>query len=944
MKKIFFNCLVISLLVSLQNFGQYKQKVISSEDKIYLSHELIIKFKNDALSGGSASLKVETLRALDFLEAYSAKKIFDENSSRGSLNNIFSIKYKNEIDPLYASQKLKNNNMIEWIEPRYVYEVEYTPNDPLIGNQWGLNKVSAFQAWDVSKGDSNIVIGIVDTGVDWDHPDLNSHVWINYDEIPSNGIDDDNNGFIDDIRGWDFGGLNGIADNNPMEDRPDHGTHVAGIASAVTDNGTGIAGLGFNCKIMAIKTSQDDFRNPANQPYIVYGYEGILYAADNGARVINCSWGGGSYSIFGQEIINYAATKNATVVAAAGNSNSSSNHFPSGYDKVLSVASSDQGDLKSSFSNYGTSVDVSAPGEVIYSTWQNDTYSYASGTSMASPLVAGLAGLVAAKFPNYNAIQVAEQIRVTSDNIDDINPGYAKKLGKGRVNAYRAVTETNAKSVRAYNSVFIDDDGNNVFISGDAISLKTKIKNYLTAVSGMTVSLESTSPYLAITQGIKSGISLNTFDSLSFENDPFRFSVVGNPSANLVAELILHFNAGTYNDYQSFSIVLNPTFFTQKGNDVELTITSKGTLAFNDFPNNLQGRGFRFNDSQNHMFEGALMLATSASQVSDAARRTSLQNNDFAVEQPFVLRSPGPIADMEGFGIFNDNSAGTNKIGLQVKLFTYSFNSSGNENFIILRYRLLNTTANTISNLYAGLFFDWDMIDGSGADDFIKWDSLNNFGYVYHVGGNPNTHIASALLSLTQLGFWAILNQGGDGGFSIFDTDGFSDADKWMALSSGVGKKQAGAGDVSNVISTGPISIQPNTSTDVAFAIVAAENLTSLTNSVSNARTIYDNLLTDIKEVEGSSPTTFELFQNYPNPFNPSTVISYQLSASGNVSLKIFDVLGNEVATLIDNEWKEAGNYNYQLRINNYQLTTGVYFYRLQAGAFVQTKKLILLR
>ncbi|MBK7868385.1 MAG: S8 family serine peptidase [Ignavibacteriales bacterium] len=151
-------------------------------------------------------------------------------ASSNGLERIVSIKYDSDIDPEFAAGKMKNIAEIEWVEPRYVYKLSLVPNDPSYNSQWYLAKIKAADAWDINQGSTSIIVGIDDTGVDWDHPDLNANVWINPGEIENNGIDDDNNGYIDDFRGWDFGGSNGTPDNNPMEDQPDHGTHVAGCA------------------------------------------------------------------------------------------------------------------------------------------------------------------------------------------------------------------------------------------------------------------------------------------------------------------------------------------------------------------------------------------------------------------------------------------------------------------------------------------------------------------------------------------------------------------------------------------------------------------------------------------------------------------------------------------------------------------------------------------
>jgi hypothetical protein len=256
----------------------------------------------------------------------------------------------------------------------------------------------------------------------------------------------------------------------------------------------------------------------------------------------------------------------------------------------------------------------------------------------------------------------------------------------------------------------------------------------------------------------------------------------------------------------------------------------------------------------------------------------------------------------------------------------------------LLRYDIVNTNASAINNLYAGIFFDWDMLDGS--DDFTGYDSSENFGYCYHVGGSPDNWVAAALVSSDNYGFWAINNQGGDGGFNIYD--GFTDTEKWQALSSGVGKPQAGAGDISHVISSGPYSIQPNDTIHIAFAVAAGFSINDLRNAITNARIKYSQIPTAISFEDDNIPRGFYLSQNHPNPFNPSTKIRWQSHVGAWQTLKVFDVLGNEVATLM-NGYAPAGSYEVEFSSRNI-LTSGVYFYRLQVREFVEIKKMILLR
>ena len=344
---------------------------------------------------------------------------------------------------------------------------ETFPDDPDFINQWGLNQfndhdVDAPEAWDHCQGNSDVILAIIDSGVDWMHPDLggtspyiSGNIWINsieFDGTPN--IDDDGNGLIDDIRGWDWvDGVSGwpgedvdLPDNNPA-DFNGHGTHCAGIASAITDNSYGIAGLGWDCKIMALRAgwSIDDGGVEAGVVGMSFAAQAIFYATYKGASVINCSWG--SSNAGGLEIAaDYAVSHGIVLSVAAGNDNTSSqlDNYLSTRGDCIDVAATDADDQKADFSNHGTWIDVCAPGVDIFSTYYDhngagSSFATISGTSMAAPLVTGLAGLVKAKYAYWSGLTIRQHIKDTADDIDALNPGFSGQLGGGRINAFKAV-------------------------------------------------------------------------------------------------------------------------------------------------------------------------------------------------------------------------------------------------------------------------------------------------------------------------------------------------------------------------------------------------------------------------------------------------------------------------------------------------------------------------
>lgn len=361
-----------------------------------------------------------------------ARRAFNTRHER--LDGILMIRIE-EADLVFeAIHLLSEFDVVAYAEQPPVYQLFITPDD-LTDDQYNLLIVQAEQAWDITTGIADVKIAIVDDAFRLDHEDLSDAWHVNTGEIPGNGIDDDGNGYIDDELGWDAADMNPDASPPVFDDNQwSHGTHVAGIAGATTNNGTGIASMGFNCSLIPVKCTNAS-------PSITHGYEGVDYALSSGADVINMSWGGDQYTQTGQALMDAANDLGIVCVAAAGNSNVDIPMYPASFDYVISVGATDQQDQKASFSNFGATIDVMAPGVDIMSCVSGAPMNYAtqSGTSMAAPLVAGLCGLMRTMVPDMAPTEIEECLESTCDNVDGSNSGYLGQIGSGRVNAFQAL-------------------------------------------------------------------------------------------------------------------------------------------------------------------------------------------------------------------------------------------------------------------------------------------------------------------------------------------------------------------------------------------------------------------------------------------------------------------------------------------------------------------------
>ncbi len=431
----------------------------------FIPGQFIIKFKkdveiniqktnNDLINIGISSIdNLNRKHKITSIEKVFKNKI--DNFDSYGLSNVYKFILSDESNIFSVMEEYAKDPNIVYVEPNFLVYCDDIPNDPDFNEQWDLHNtgqtggtfdadIDAPEAWEIETGNSDVIIAIVDTGVDYTHSDLAENIWINDDEIPDNNIDDDGNGFVDDIRGWDFYN----DDPEPMDGRG-HGTHCAGIVSAVGNNSIGISGVSWNCTLMPVK-----FLSNVGTGFVEDGAKAIVYAIDNGADVISNSWGYPWSSYVLKDAIDYAYGKGAILTSGAGNSNGDDPHYPAMYPKVIAVAATNHNNTKAGFSSYGFWVDVSAPGEDIYSTVPGNGYEHKSGTSMAGPHVAGLAGLLFSKNQSYTRDVVVTIIRGSSDPVNS-----SVYIGNGKINAYDALTRNPALAIIDSEAIVSDVNG-----------------------------------------------------------------------------------------------------------------------------------------------------------------------------------------------------------------------------------------------------------------------------------------------------------------------------------------------------------------------------------------------------------------------------------------------------------------------------------------------------
>lgn len=845
-----------------------------------LKNKLMVKIKSNTinkLEQVSASFKTKNIERRFNLSQADAQmrpiKKMKANTIR--LQDWYEVEIPTSMRVEEAIHYYQSQDFVEYAEPiypNYILAPPYYPNDPVMSAQWQLSESQLYAAWGLNKGDTSTVIGIVDTGVNFNHTDLKNQIQVNYAEkYGQTGVDDDNNGYVDDILGYSFGYM-----SPDVRDYNGHGTGVTGMAAATTDDGNGVAGTSYNCRFLPVGVFSGS--------QVINMYDGILYAAERGCKVINVSIGRPNLGFqWEQDVIDYVTlVKDALVVAAAGNTNLELDFYPASYKHVLSVAHSQPGGPRhsGSYSNY---VDVMAPGSNVFTTnVAGFGPEKATGSSYASPFVAGIAALVRSAFPTLSAVQVGELIRVTSDDRYSLpqNAPFYEKLGKGRVNAFRALSEEmSAKSLRMDNFSYFGKNGQVAF-SGDTITLEADFINYLNPVTqNGKVIISTSSPHIRLVDSVFNIGAMARMQQKNNTTLPLRFIVNQNAPLGVEVKFRLGFSDTNYSDYQYFEIPINAPYLAVPFNTINFTLTGNGRAGYYDIYNRL-GSGVKSNNSQT-LQEGGLIVGKSTTKVSDNVLTNMggvYKDDDFKMidipriteKTPFFTKAISKFADTLGSIV--------PPVGVHVKHTVKGRTNTPDHQYIILEYEFTNISGALMDSMNVGLYYDWNL--GDYKRNFADWDNTRQFGYVFGAG----TSGYAGIKAIDDNRTYFALDFQNVGGNNINVNDGFTSAEKYQSVSTGVARKRAGfntgGGDVAHIVGTVLHNFDINETRKVTFIVMIAPTLAGLIDA-------HDAALLTTSSSSSVSPIPI-----VTNTFCENT--SYIVKPKGGTNFRLYDVANTQ--------------------------------------------------
>ena len=718
---------------------------------------------------------------LDSIGLINIKQPFGIKKEAEKLYLTFLVEFTDQNHDLNKIIKKLNEFVeVDYSEPKFKDFEDYLPNDPSYNSCWHLDKIQANLAWELGIGSSDIVVSIVDDAITINHPDLQNVIWVNPNEIPNNGIDDDNNGYIDDINGWDT--YTNDNDPSPHSNTPAwaHGTHCAGIAGAHTDNNIGISAVGFGVSLMAVKTAD-------NNGLVNQTWDGVYYSIVSGADVISCSWSSGSYSQTNNNIIEFGINNGSIIVAASGNNgaNLASNpKYPACYNGVICVANTTSSDIKAGSSNYGTRVDLGAPGSSILSTIPYSGYGTKTGTSMSAPMVAGLLGLMKSFSPNTSNEQLINCMKNSCDNIDALNPSYVGLLGSGRINAYQALLclsppnadftinnqDTCSGEIQFYDATLgvpkswaWDFDGDGII---DDTSSTARV--YFNQSGSYNTSLTVSNDYGTDTKTVQNAFNINLSDAPLIDN---LYSCTGDTislKTNNYNNLNWYINENDFDEISSgIELITEPIYNDTSFFVSELSDTSCYSTGLNYFPNN-------GSTSSNYSY---LLFDVFRKMTLKSVDVKSTGNQDRTI---IILDSSNQIIFEKTFNNFNTGIHTLNlnatlfqgnnyKIGLSTTSAVNLYRANSGANFPYEIPGLISITKSVINPINTSTqqyyyFFNWKVCDpvceSKRSEVKIFTDDCENIQDLQDivVFPNPNSGIFTIRVPKNQYGSLMVVN------------------------------------------------------------------------------------------------------------------------------------------------------------------------------------------
>ncbi len=755
------------------------------------------------------------------------------------LLSIYRVHFSRDTPPELLALAFESDPGVVYAEAEYYSKTTGSinasiPNDPEFDYQTTyMDRLQLQEAWEIVKGEQGeVVVAILDSGTDWQHEDLLSNVWTNSDEIPDNGIDDDDNGYVDDVHGYDFG--NGLPYTPGIRvdlEHNFHGTAVASVTSAQSNNAKGLTGSSWNATYMPLGADCGGG--------ICYVPEAVLYAAANGADILNGSFASPNYQRTMHLAMQCAMEMGTLSVVGAGNDGTNNDVnavFPASFSETLTVGGTERYRDRVVF-NFGSTVDVYANGRDLALAFPNQEYGYQSGTSFASPLVAGIAALVKTRFPNFSAEQLREQIRYTAETIEPSNPpGFEGLLGRGRVNAYQAVRAPIANAVRV-TGVENQNSADNA-----SSSLIVGVESYFGngANRPASVELANVPPYL----GFES-----TSQNIDFSGGTGTVRVIFpyNPSENapyrVRDQIEIQLISGEEAERVRYSLESRsgktlPVYDATVQGLIGYSITSEGNFGYLDQWGS-RGIGLRLinTDLGGQLIEAGLIMGTGPDQISSSITGHKKSNPNGSSAQPIHFsRKPGTTMNVSAP---DENGAVTtqvmlldsnapNPIGVEILEETEFIVYEQHGGFIIVKYTIRNSLQIPIENLHVGLYADW-ILSTNWREDQPRFDHEREAIYqIGNMANRPSTVPGIKVLSENfDTRYGAVLNDG--------NYPGTWNEIMWRYLSE-ENRLGVPSNDIwSHIASVGPIQLEPEDQTEVVFAIVEGVSEFLFRDMVDNA-------------------------------------------------------------------------------------------------------------